>query len=203
MKYVIMADGKGSRWHGYLGHSKHEIEFGGETLIERTVRLIRENDANARIIVTSHDEKLSTGGAERYEPKNNVLEIDRFTVELIGDDVCFLYGDVLYSEEAMHRICSDDGDAPILFFGSEKSICAVLIRSGDEFLRCFTAVRRLFTDGCISECKGWQVYRYYVGLPLDGRQIGESFVFVPDSTRDFNAPEDYDGFLAEKNNMEK
>lgn len=203
MKYVIMADGKGSRWNRYLGHSKHEIEIGGETLIERSVRLIRENDPSAEIIVTSHDPSLKTASAVRYEPKNNVLEIDRFTVELIGDNVCFLYGDVLYAEEAMRRICGDVGSEPILFFGSEKSICAVLIRSGEEFLRCFTAVRELFLKGELCECKGWQVYRYHVGLPLDGKAIGRSFVFVPDATRDFNSPEDYEGYLAEKNNMEK
>lgn len=203
MKYVIMADGKGSRWNRYLGHSKHEITVDGETLIERTVRLIRENDETAEITVTSHNPSLSTAGAERYEPKNNVLEIDRFTVELICDNVCFLYGDVLYSEAAMRRICSDDGDEPIMFFGNEKSICAVLIRSGKEFSRCFSAVRNMFVEGKLTECKGWQVYRYYVGLPLEERNIGECFVFVPDGTRDFNSPEDYDGFLSEKNHMEK
>lgn len=193
-----MADGKGSRWNRYLGHSKHEIEIGGETLIERSVRLIRENNPSAEIIVTSHDPSLKTASAVRYEPQNNVLEIDRFTVELIDDNVCFLYGDVLYAEEAMRRICGDVGCEPILFFGNEKSICAVLIRSGEEFLRCFTAVRELFLNGDITECKGWQVYRYHVGLPLDGKVIGRSFVFVPDATRDFNSPEDYEGYLAEK-----
>lgn len=203
MDYIIMADGKGSRWNGYLGHSKHEICVGGETLIERTVRLIRENDPSAGITVTSHDPSLKTAGAERYEPKNNVLEIDRFTAELIRDNICFLYGDVLYSDEAMRRICTDESKEPLLFFGSEKSICAVLIRDGGAFSRCFEAVRKMFVDGLLTECKGWQVYRYYAGLPLDGREIGRHFVFVPDSTRDFNSPEDYDGFLSKKNNMEK
>lgn len=197
MKYVIMADGKGSRWNRYLGHSKHEIRIDGETLIERSVRLIRENDKAAQITVTSHDPSLSTAGALRYEPKNNVLEIDRFTVELIDDDLCFLYGDVLYSEATMHRICSDEGNDPIMFFGNEKSVCAVLIRSGKEFLRCFEAVRNMFLEGKISECKGWQVYRYYAGIPLDSREIGRAFVSVPDSTRDFNSPEDYNGYLKE------
>lgn len=104
-----MADGKGSRWNRYLNRTKHEISFDGETLIERTVRLIRENAPSALITVTSHKPDLKTAGARRYEPKNNVLEIDRFTAELIGDDVCFLYGDVLYSEAAIRRICGDKG----------------------------------------------------------------------------------------------
>ena len=198
-----MADGKGSRWNRYLNRTKHEISFDGETLIERTVRLIRENAPSALITVTSHKPDLKTSGARRYEPKNNVPEIDRFTAELIGDDVCFLYGDVLYSEAAIRRICGDKGDEPLMFFGNEKSICAVLVRSGKVFRRCFDTVRRMYLNGEITECKGWQIYRFYVGLPLDSREIGKSFVTVPDGTRDFNSPEDDEGYLGERNNMEK
>ena len=89
MKYVIMADGKGSRWNNYMGLTKHNIRIGGETLLERTVRLVHENDASAEVIITSHNEAVNIDGAVRYEPKNNVLEIDRFTAELIGDDRAF------------------------------------------------------------------------------------------------------------------
>ena len=96
MRYVIMADGKGSRWNNFMGHKKHDISVSGETLLERTVRLVHKFDDAAEIIITSHDESISIPGAVRYEPKNNVLEIDRFTAELIGDDMCFLYGDVRY-----------------------------------------------------------------------------------------------------------
>ena len=109
MKYVIMADGKGGRWNNFMGHSKQEIRVFGETLLERTVRLVHECDENAEVIITSHDESLEIPGAVRYEPKNNVLEIDRFTAELIGDDMCFLYGDVLYSENAVRTIVSARG----------------------------------------------------------------------------------------------
>ena len=113
-----MADGKGSRWNNFLGHDKHDIRIGGETLLERTVRLVHENDASAEVIITSHNAALSIDGAQRYEPKNNVLEIDRFTAELIGDDMCFLYGDVLYSEEAVRVIVGSRGRETLLFCGS-------------------------------------------------------------------------------------
>ena len=64
MKYVIMADGKGSRWNNFMGHSKHRIRIEGETLIERTVRLVHEYDKSAEVIITSHDVSLSVVGAE-------------------------------------------------------------------------------------------------------------------------------------------
>lgn len=85
------------------------------------MRLVHKFDDAAEIIITSHDESVSIPGAVRYEPKNNVLEIDRFTAELIGDDMCFLYGDVLYSESAVKSVISHRGEKPLLFFGSKRA----------------------------------------------------------------------------------
>ena len=196
MRYVIMADGKGSRWNDFMGHKKHDISVSGETLLERTVRLVHKFDNTAEVIITSHDTSVNVPGASRYEPKNNVLEIDRFTAELIGDDMCFLYGDVLYSEDAIKTVIAHRGQRPLLFFGSEKSICAVLIGDGELFRSLYLEVRRRFVEGEIAECKGWQVYHLYAGLPLSGRGIGESFVILDSFTRDFNTPEDYLNYLS-------
>ena len=66
MKYVIMADGRGSRWNNFMGHSKHDIRIGSETLLERTVRLTHAFDDTAEVIITSHDTSLSIAGAQRY-----------------------------------------------------------------------------------------------------------------------------------------
>lgn len=198
MKYIIMADGKGRRWQNYMGLDKHCIPIDGETIMERTVRLLREYDAVAEVIVTSHNKALNIKGAERYEPKNNVYEIDRFTEELIADNVCFLYGDVFYAEETISRIVNDRSDEAVLFFGNEKSICAVLVRDGKLFASLVDGVRTLFVSGEIAECKGWQVYHLHASLPLESRDIGEHFVNVSLLTCDFNAPEDYERFVKEK-----
>lgn len=198
MRYIIMADGKGRRWQNYMGLDKHCIPIDGETIMERTVRLLHESDAEAEVIITSHNEALSVKGAERYEPKNNVLEIDRFTSELIADNVCFLYGDVFYAEETISRIVNDTSEEAALFFGNEKSICAVLVRDGALFASLVGEIRSRFLSGEISECKGWQVYHLYASLPLESRDIGEHFVNVSNLTCDFNAPEDYEQFVREK-----
>ena len=110
MKYIIMADGKGTRWNNYHDIPKHFIEVGGETLLTRTVRLLRLFDAGCEIIITSHDPRYEVEGARRHEPVNNVLEIDRFTTELIENNVCFLYGDTFYSDSAIQSIVSTKTD---------------------------------------------------------------------------------------------
>ncbi|QTV80569.1 hypothetical protein [Microbacterium sp. NIBRBAC000506063] len=83
----------------------------------------------------------------------NELELDRFAPELFVDGVCFLYGDTLYSDEAMrHILATPVGDLD--FFGDERGIVAV--RAGDaEVLRThFDRVRRLYLAGEIAACKG-------------------------------------------------
>ena len=126
MKYVIMADGKGLRWGYYNNMPKHLIKINEETLLERTVRLIKVNDLSGKIIITSHDPRYEVAGAIRHEPKNNILEIDRFTQELIEDNTCFLYGDTYYSEKAMNKIFTAK-TKDILFFGTKEKIIAIKI----------------------------------------------------------------------------
>ena len=197
MRYVIMADGKGSRWNNYMGLDKHEIRIGGETLLRRTVRLLHGLDDAAEVIITSHNPALDTEGALRFEPANNVLEIDRFTAELVRDDMCFLYGDVFYEEETLRTVTEHRGSRPLLFFGNDSSICAVLIGSAEVFMAAFNAVRARAASGELPQSKGWQLYHQYTGMPLEGKAIGGHFIRVGSSTRDFNSPEDYRAFADE------
>lgn len=190
MKYIIMADGKGSRWQNYGDIPKHFIKINGETLIERTVRLLKEGEPNCEVIVTSHDSRYEFPGVRRHEPQNNHLEIDRFTEELIENNVCFLYGDTFYSQNAMETILSTHTD-DIMFFGNARSIVAVKVADGELFRSHVHRVRNLFLDGKIDKCIGWQVYQSFTGLPFGEKQIGENYVVLEDGTEDFNSPEDY------------
>lgn len=189
MKYIIMADGKSSRWRDFKGIPKHFIEINGETLIERTVRLFREKDDNCEIIITSHDSRYEIEGATRYEPENNVLEIDRFTEELIEDDICFLYGDTYYSDETADMIVSTAAEE-LLFFGNVNSIVAVKVKDSAVFRHHVARVRQLFLEGKIDKCIGWQVYQSYMGLEFGKKQIAGNYILINDATRDYNCPED-------------
>ena len=190
MKYIIMADGKGTRWNNYHNIPKHFIEIDGETLLARTVRLLRENDARADIVITSHDPRYEVPGARRYEPQNNHLEIDRFTEELIADDVCFLYGDTFYSESVIQKI-ADTPAEKLLFFGNERSIVAIKVADGALFRQHVDRVLALFLAGKIEKCIGWQVYQSFEGLPFGEKTIAADYILIQDGTEDFNSPADY------------
>lgn len=191
MKYIIMADGKGKRWHNYKNIPKHFIEVNGEKIIERTVRLLNEFDKDSEVIITSHDKRYEINGSKRYEPKHNILEIDRFTNELIEDNICFLYGDTYYSDKAMEKIITINTD-DLLFFGNGKSIVAIKIKDSNVFTKHVENVRKLYLEGKIEKCIGWQVYQSFQGLSFDEKEIKDKYVYIQDDTQDFNSPKDYE-----------
>lgn len=191
MKYIIMADGKGTRWKNYQNIPKHLIKIDGEILLERTVRQLNNQDKNAKVIITSHDKRYEFKGATRYEPLNNVLEIDRFTEELIEDNICFLYGDTYYTDETINNIINSKVD-DILFFGNQKSIVAIKVKNSKLFKKHISNVKKLYLNNKIKNCKGWQVYQSFQNLEFDKKQIKDKFVIVDDETIDYNTPKEYE-----------
>lgn len=191
-RFVIMADGKGTRWANYMGLPKHLVEVNGEPIIARTVRLLNSmTNGKAEVIITSHDERYEFEGSTRHEPLNNNLEIDRFTEELIENDTCFLYGDTYYTESSLVEILQKEV-TDIVFFGNSKSIVAVKIKDAGLFEKHVSNVKTLFLEGKIEKCVGWQVYQSVTGQDLTKKAVlGEKFVLLDSQTTDINTPEEY------------
>jgi len=187
MKYIIMADGKGSRWGNFTDRPKHLIEVDGESLLQRLTRQLRALDPSCEVVITARDDRYEVDGARRYVPLDNENEIDRFTAELIEDQVCFLYGDTYYTDEALRTITSANGSG-LLFFGNQRRIVSVKVFDGAVMKDHLQVVKSKNPDG-----KGWDVYQSYSGLGL--REIGKDYVVIEDGTQDFNTPEDYLTFI--------
>ena len=196
MIYIIMADGKGTRWNNYNGIPKHLITIDGEILLGRTVRLLNEFDPGSKVIITSHDKRYEFEGSIRYEPQNNNLEIDRFTSELIQDNICFIYGDTYYSDDAIKLIVDKKAD-DILFFGNTKSIVAIKVKDSKLFKEHVSRVKYLYQKNEIKNCKGWQVYQSFQNLEFDKKQIKEKYILINDKTKDYNTPTEYEEEIKE------
>lgn len=194
MKYIIMADGKMSRWNSKDGTPKHLVKINGETLLERIVHQIRSNSFDSEIIITSHNPLYEVKGACRYEPKNNIYEIDRFTEELIDDNCCFLYGDTYYTDDSIKQILNCEKE-DLHFFGNMKSMIAVVVTNSKIMRACINDVKCLYLKGQLKECKGWQVYQCYKNLPYDEISIEGSFSLIEDGTQGFNTFEEYAEFM--------
>lgn len=197
MRYVIMADGDMKRWHAQSAIPKHLLTVDGETLLSRLVRQLRRADGGAEVFITSHNPAYEVPGAVRWEPRENHLEIDRFTRELICDDVCFLYGDTCYTDGAVDFIAGKKTDA-LWFVGSQRSIVAVIAHDGQLLQNHVDRARDAFLAGRITDCRGWQVYQSYAGLPFGAPCTGPAFTKLTDGTCGFNTWQEYEEFLEKR-----
>jgi hypothetical protein len=137
------------------------------------------------VFITSHNPAYEVPGAVRHEPRENRLEIDRFTRELICDDVCFLYGDTCYTDEAVALIVGRHTDG-LWFVGNKRSIVAVIAHDAQLLRNHVDRAREAFLAGQITDCRGWQVYQSYAGLPFGPPTIGPAFTRLTDGTCGFN-----------------
>lgn len=194
MKYIIMCSGKGTRWNNYMGIPKHLVEINGETLLERTTKILKKH--NIEYVITSSDERYAKYGNIRCQTCSD-CEIDRFEESLIDGDICYLYGDVYYTEEALDTIINTDTE-DITFFGSEVEIFAIKIKDIKLFLKHKHIVKDLYINKKIDRCIGWEVYRSLHNIPFNEHIISERYIKILDETDDIDYPEDYERFIKER-----
>lgn len=195
-RYVIMANGKGTRWGGHLGIPKQLIEIEGETLLRRIVRQVTSNDPTAEIVISSSDPRHDTDGALRYVPRTNEIELDRFVDELITENCCFLYGDTYYTDDAISLIVNSSSDKEVSFYGDQRSIVGVSCHDAKLFRHHLAKVRVAYEVGWIKNCIGWQVYQSFTGRLREELIIDEYFIWLhEDMTCGFNSPEDLRMFI--------
>jgi len=195
MKYIIMCAGDGKRWGNYLGVPKHLITINGETLLGRTTRLLKENGINDYIITGNDTRYCDYGRVVNQSYKD--CEIDRF--EEIEDDICYIYGDVYFKEEALKKIVETEAK-DVLFFGSKDEIFAIKIKDRKLFFDNKNKIKKMYLEGKINRCIGWEVYKSINNIPLDKHIITKRYIKILDGTDDIDFPKDYEKF---KLRMEK
>ena len=202
MKYIIMADGEGKRWNDHLGIPKHLVEIGGETLLERTTRLLRENGVQDYIITCS-DERYSQYGLTMRQTVRD-CEIDRFEESIVDGPVCYLYGDTYYTDNAIKTIVNAK-IKDYMFFGHRYEIFAIKITSPSIFFDAKKKVKELYQENIITRCIGWEVYRHLEHIPYDCHIIKEDgkYCLIEDGTDDIDYPADYEAFKKEKEKITK
>ena len=198
MKYVIMAAGKGTRWNNYLGIPKHLAIVDGETLLARTTRLLKENYISD-FVITCHDARYAQYGPIAKQTKTE-CELDRFEETFLNEPVCYLYGDVYYTEDAIKTIINTDTD-DVLFFGGDWEIFAIKVKNTKHFLEEKQKVKDLYLRGEINRCIGWEIYRSLHNLLIGNEYdysrhiITDDYIKILDETFDFDTPEEYDEWM--------
>lgn len=204
-KYIILADSDNVE---PFVIPRQLIKINGESLIERTIRLLKENGIDD-IIVTSHDKRFDNLGAIRYEPlyndykpkQNKGYWISAFPIELLNEPVCFLFGDVYYSENAIRTIINEKTDN-ILYFCSYKNKDKRYIKHHDEpfafkvvdyisFKKHIKRVKWLKDQGkARREPIAWELYRNINGQDINKHIMTNNYIAINDETCDIDTISD-------------
>lgn len=207
MTYIILAD---SANIVPFKIPRQLIEINGEKLIQRTIRLLKENGIKD-IIVTSHDKRFDNLGAVRYEPlfndykpkENEGYWLSAFPIELIDEPLTFLLGDVYYSENAIKTIV-ESKTTSILFFCTDKRLGydERYIKHHDEPLAFKVINYELFKESIyiVKKMKDnrvthrepimWELYRVINGIDVNTHILTDNYIAINDETCDIDTEKD-------------
>lgn len=154
MKYIIMCGGYVCNWEV----PKHFWKFEDEELPKRIVRQLREHGIKKKDIAITTSEKWAKAykvfGAQviPYESNNRPYEwVDAFYP--MDEPTCYLFGDVVYSEEAIQTII-DTETSDIEFFASAPPFPPEYPKQYAEPF-AFKVVNQQHLRNCISKVKAW------------------------------------------------
>ena len=199
MIYAIMCGGD----YPEFEEPKQLTVVNGERLVQRTIRLLKEAGVSASdICITSNNPVFDCFGVERIEdPRNdyihgtNKLWLNAFYP--FHKPVCYLYGDVFYTQDAINSIVGCDLPGNILF-GSSLSAnpnhynwgepFAYIVRDFPKFWNAITKVIELHFKGeLVRHPITWEVYRYENNLYVNVQAINpKTFVPIADETIDYD-----------------
>jgi NDP-sugar pyrophosphorylase family protein len=202
MKYIILANSSSENFD----IPRQLLEINGKPLIERTIGLLKENGIED-ILISASDERFKKYG-EVYTPgdkykygKGKGYWLNAFPYELLKEPVCFIWGDVYFSEEAIKRIVNTEAKKD-LFFCSYKNNDKRYIKKWDEpfaykvkdpenFKKHIEICKKAKDDGtAVREPIIWEVYRSIHGLDINKHIMTDDYVPINDYTCDIDAIDD-------------
>ena len=120
MRYIIMCGGKYDFWKT----PRHLTRINGEPIVERTIRLLKENGVTD-IAISSDNKVFEQFGVPvlRHDNKYQAYKLGAYNTNWVDafyptdEPVCYLFGDVVFSPEAIKTIVETETD-DIQFFAS-------------------------------------------------------------------------------------
>lgn len=199
MKYIIMCGGD----YKDFDIPKQLLEINGERIVDRTIRLLQENGVKD-INISSNNKMFNTCGVNRLEHKNEYTfyndEITGYWLDAfyrVDEPVCYLWGDVYFTEEAIKTIVNYKTDRNI-FFGTGAAYniwhydwgepFAYIVNDYKTFYKAIDKVKRMRDRGLIKrDPLVWELYRYLHGININKQAITEDYVAIDDGTMDVDS----------------
>lgn len=205
-QYIIMCGG----YYEHFDRPKALMEYRGEPIVARTLRLLKKAGVDfADVKISATDPRFETLGVEvlrhensyRYEDKKlKGYWLDAFYPHLSDEaKVTYLYGDVVYTQEAIDTIVNCTRSGEILFGTSAAKNKAhrnwgepfgFKVDNYRRFMDGVAAVKRMWDEGKLNRHPiTWELYRYLNGLDVNVQAVkNETYICIDDGTMDVDAP---------------
>lgn len=203
MKYVIMCGGKYWNWPV----PKHLTMIKGEPLVARTIRLLRECGVEDIAISTNDSQFVTFGVPLLFHSNRYYLPFgeDALTPWLdafypMNEPVCYIFGDVVFSPEAIRTIVRTETDS-IEFFASAKPLAdiypkhwaepfAFKVVDTEHFFKAIEQTKKLDEEGQFKrQPVSWELWQVIKGTPLNKVDY-TNYTVINDYTCDIDKPED-------------
>lgn len=203
MKYIIMCGGTYQKWE----RPRQLINVNGEAIVERTIRLLRENGITD-IAISSNNAIFESFGVTvlRHTNTYSAKGYDDFTgywceaFYPTDEPTCYLFGDVIFTPHAIRTIVETQTD-DIMFFASAPPFApeyhkpwaepfAFKVMDQQRFREAIEDVKRYADQGLF--CRhpiAWELWQVITGGQLNVIDFN-SYVAINDSTCDIDYPED-------------
>lgn len=201
MKYIIMCGGN----YDNFQVPKQLSVVNGETLLQRTIRLLKENGIEDYYISSNNPIFESYGRVLKHENsyKYENGKIYGYWVDAYYplDEPCiYLHGDVYYSEDAMKKIINLNPKVNT-FIGNEIARnkehknwgepFGYIVVNQKEFKEGIRKTKQLQDEGKLERgyAISWELYRVLNGLdPNKQYIIDDTYLSIDDETIDVDAP---------------
>lgn len=205
MKYIIMCGGTYKRWET----PRHTLPINGEPIVERTIRLLKEAGVSD-IAISSNNPIFEQFGVPVLHHKNkyeyeadapgiyNKHWVDAFYPT--DEPVCYLFGDVVYSPEAIKTIVGTETD-DIEFFASSPPFApeyikpwaepfALKVRNTEHLKHAISLTKQYADQGLFKRHPiMWELWQVIQATPLNHIDYG-NYTAINDYTCDVDCAED-------------
>lgn len=204
MKYIIMCGGQYDKW----SVPRHLIKIGTETIVERTIRLLKECGIND-IYISATDNRFSGLGVPMLVNANNSYHAHSYNnfegywcdgFYLMKEPVCYIFGDVFFSPEAIRTIVETDTD-DIEFFASSPPFSpnysspwaepfALKVVNNEHLQVSICRLKELDQQGKFKRKPiMWELWQVIKGTPINVIDY-KNYVAINDYTCDVDNPGD-------------
>lgn len=197
MKYVIMCGGD-------YKIPKHLLKVKGERIIDRTIRLLRENGVKDLYLSTNNPAFEELGipilhHTNRFSDKKSGNWLDAFYPS--NEPITYIYGDVYFSEYAIKTIV-ETNTRGILFFSSKnvnrpeyfkrwQEPFAFKVIDQQRFRNSIKICNELYKKGKTNrEPISWELYRVINKYDINTHIIDKGHIAIDDYTTDVDNEND-------------